>query len=144
MVLPDDVYVDLRSTGAYGSPLVAYSQQHTYLSTDGGASFTRIATTPATEDLEAMGMGTSPTGGTRILASYADAATLRHTTAAYSDDLGTTWRDVTGNLATNGYAIATQVLDRGDLLLGLLGDAGDHFALEESSGNGRWAAPRRS
>jgi hypothetical protein len=143
IVLSDDALA-IRTTGAYGSPLLAYSQRHAYLSTDGGATFVRIAAAPATQELMAAGIGTSPAGKTRTLASYVDAATMRHTTAAYSDDLGATWTDATGNLATDGYALSAQVLDGGNLLLGLLADAGGHFALAESSGNGHWAAPRVS
>jgi hypothetical protein len=113
------------------------------LSTDHGASFHPLLTVPHGQLLESAGMGTVA-GATRILFSFSDAATQRRTTVSYSDDLGTTLKDVTGDLATTGYAIGAQPLTDGRLLLGLSADTKFHFALRESTGTGHWGAPRVS
>jgi RNA polymerase sigma-70 factor (ECF subfamily) len=138
--LPGFTSVRLVSTGAFGSPLLAYSSAGALLSTDGGASFHPLLTPPGGQVLEAAGMGALGTA-TRVVFSFSDAATERRTTVSYSDDLGATLTGVTGDLQSAGYAVAARVLDSGNLLLGLSADPRLHFSLLESTGTGHWASP---
>jgi hypothetical protein len=139
--LPGHPSVVLMSTGAFSSPLLAYDWSGALVSTDGGASFRPVLATPRGQTLKSAGLGVV-SGTTRLVFSFSDLATQRHTTVSYSDDLGATLHDATGDLAATSYAVAARVLGNGNLLVGLTADATGRFALEESTGTGHWSAPR--
>jgi RNA polymerase sigma-70 factor, ECF subfamily len=126
-----------------GGPLLVYSTRRAFLSTDSGLSFHGVFDAPADQVLEFASTGAT-TAGPRVVVSLADMATQRRSTVRYSDDLGATFTDATGNLDSLGTAIAIEVLPSGDMLVGLNADTTRHFALRLSSGNGVWAAPRPS
>jgi RNA polymerase sigma factor (sigma-70 family) len=141
VVFAGETLVSLRSAGVYGGPVVGYSSRTVYLSRDGGTGFTPVATAAAGRFVEQAAAGRTPAGN-RLLTTTSDVATQERTGIAYSDDLGATWTDATGNLISKGPTLETGVLDNGDLFVALLADAADHFGLRVSPGNGSWAAPR--
>jgi RNA polymerase sigma factor (sigma-70 family) len=141
IAFPQYSSVDVVSTGAYGSPVVAYATGGSaLLSRDAGASFQPLLTPPTGQVLRTVGMGAAARG-TRIVFSWSPLPNMRAATVSYTDDFGATVTDVTGDLNAGGYAIAATALGNGNLLVGLSADLSRHFALRESTGNGHWGAP---
>jgi hypothetical protein len=138
-VFPRYVQLDLAS-GPVGGPLVAWVPGGDALvSTDHGATFPTVVHPPAgrlltTAAVDALG------SGYRLVFTFAPARYATATFVSYSDDLGATLVDATGDLRSTEAAIGAESLPDGNLLVALAGDAQHHFALEESTGNGHWAA----
>jgi RNA polymerase sigma factor (sigma-70 family) len=142
LVVAGETALSLAPGSGEGGPVVAYSMQHAYLSTDGGASVRRIASAAGDRLLEALAVGSGPSGP-RILLSDTDLATQRRIGVSYSDDLGASFTDATGNLAGVSGALLARVLPGGAMLVGLLTQRA-HFAMDLSSGNGTWTAAHPS
>lgn len=136
--VPADMSLYLAPGATEGGPLVLWSMQRVYVSTDGGASVRQIASAAEGRVIEAAALGPGP-AGTRILLSDSDAATQRGIGVSYSDDLGATFITATGNLAGSSGALMSRVLGDGELLVGLL-TSHAHFAMDHSSGDGVWKA----
>jgi len=145
VVLSDTAYgfVYLASGPMAPDGVVAYGPDHAYLSSNQGRSFSVVYTAPAGLAIDTA--GTASTGaGSRLVLGLSASARPGHTTLMWSSDMGRTFHDASGDLDAVGRLVAANVLDDGDVILGLTSDTTGHFALRESAGDGHWAAPRPS
>jgi RNA polymerase sigma factor (sigma-70 family) len=124
-------------------PLVISTATRAYLSRDGGSSFAPVLAAPAGEHITATGIA-GTLASHRLAVALADPGHPGHTAVVYSDDLGKTFTDATGNLDTNDMVIGLDILPDASLLAGISADLTHLFALRTSTGNGTWAAPKPS
>jgi hypothetical protein len=134
-------YLHLTASATGGGPVVARSAAGLFVSKDGLAPFQRVLAAPPGQELRTASVGATPTGS-RIVVTLLDRATLSHPGVLFSDNLGATFTDATGNLDATGPLMGPGVLPSGDMLAGLSADKHGHFALRQSSGTGAWAPPR--
>ncbi len=139
LTFPQDHVLQLASGPGADTPVVAWEQGGDALvSTDHGATFHQIVRADSQRPLWTAAVG-AVSGGWRLVFTFTNAA-ARTTTVSYSDDLGASLVDATGDLHSTGLPVAGQSLPDGNLLVALAADPHRHFALDESTGNQHWAA----
>jgi RNA polymerase sigma factor (sigma-70 family) len=116
--------------------VTAMGQDGLYVSRDGGRSFALVARPPADRVFSTATVGTGPLGPRIVVSSDTTRPTV-----LYSDDLGQTFVDATGNLDAGARVIGMAAFPDGTLLAGLLSEVRDNFGLRVSSGGGRWINP---